>query len=107
MHSTGDQFFSCARLSIDQHGRVGGCNRLDLPKDLAQEFAVADDIFKVKFAANLGFQIVVFLRELIFEFRNMSVGESIFNGDSDLIGDLTEKGKIILGEGILDRKSVV
>ena len=30
-----NQFFSCARLSIDQYGGVGGRNRLDLSEDPA------------------------------------------------------------------------
>ena len=64
-------------------------------------FALSDDLLEVKFAANFRFEIDVLLRELIFKLRNLPIRESVFDGESDLIGDLAEKSKIIVCESIL------
>ena len=103
MQRSSDQLFSGAGLSINEHSGIGGRHNLDFLQDSAKRFAISDNFFEVKFAADLGFKIDIFLRKLILECGNLPIREGIFNGESDLIGDLTEEGKIILGEVILAR----
>src|SRR5579863_3972199 len=77
-----DQLFSGAGLSINEHGGIGGRHNLDFLQDVAKGFAISDNLFEVKFAANLGLEIDIFLGELILEFGNLPIRERIFNGQS-------------------------
>ena len=43
---------------------IGGRHRLNLFQNPAQLLAVSDDILKMKLAADLGFEIDIFLRKL-------------------------------------------
>src|ERR1700740_3192558 len=103
MECPGDQLFSGACLSINEDGGISGCDRLNVFENAAQRHALSDNILEVKFAADFGFEIDVFLRELILEFGNLPIGESVFNRESDLTGDLPQERKIIFSEGVLPR----
>ena len=90
-----DQLFSGAGLSKNDHCGIGGRHRLNLFQDTPKRFAVSDNLFEVKFAADFGLEVDILLRELIFEFGNLSVGKSVFDGQRDLIRNLALESKII------------
>src|SRR5262245_2214220 len=53
MHGARDQFFACARLAQDEHGRVGRGHALDPLAHTAPARAAADDLLEVVLALNL------------------------------------------------------
>src|SRR5689334_8593333 len=59
--------------------------------NVTQCLTVADDLFKMKFAADLGFQVDVFPRESLLDLRNLAVGERIVHGQGDLISTWPRK----------------
>jgi hypothetical protein len=57
----------------------------------------------MKLTADFGFQINVLSHEPVFELRYFPVSERVVDSESDLIGNLTEKGKILFSERTLSR----
>src|SRR5258708_7220779 len=103
VHGAGNQFLARARVSIDQHSGVSRRDRLNFPQNKLQSLAVSDDVLEVKFTADLGFQIDVLSHKPVFELRYLSVSGRVVHSEGDLIGNLTEKGKILFSERILPR----
>ena len=103
MHGASNQFLARARLSIDQHSGVGWRDRLNFSQNKLQSLAVSDDILEMKLTADFGFQINVLSHEAVLELRYFPVSERVVDSESDLIGNLTEKGKILFSERTLSR----
>src|SRR5258708_25579190 len=103
VHGASNQFLAGARLSIDQHSGVGRRDRLNFSQNKLQSMAGPDDVIEMKLAADFGFQIDVLSHKPVFELRYLSVSERVVDSESDLIGNLTEKGKILFSERTLSR----
>src|ERR1700691_45966 len=88
MDSPGYQLLARAGLPMNQYRgpRRGYC--LDLAQDTPQHRAVADDLLKIHFAADFIFEIELFLGEFVLEFRDLTIGEGVVDGDRHLPGNL-------------------
>src|SRR5258707_9268799 len=100
VNSAGDQLLSRTRIAQQQHSRIAGCDRLHQFQNLLQGWAVSNDVLKIQFAANLLFEIQLFLGKFIFQFRDLTVGKGIFNGDCDLACYLSKKIRIVFAERV-------
>src|SRR5262249_728524 len=69
-----NQFLAGARLSLDEHGRAGRRDGLDLLQYPAQCGAVADDFPEVVVGTDLLFQVDVFLSQPFFQFVDLAIG---------------------------------
>ena len=68
---------------------------------MPQGRTASDDLLKVELAANLLFEIYLFLSKFVLEFRDLAVGQRIFNGDRDLASYLSKELSIVLAERVL------
>src|SRR5882724_4218577 len=101
MDGARDQFLSCTRVSIDEHGRVCRSDRLHLLQHTSEGCTFSNDLRKIHFAADFVFEIELFLRELVFQLSNLPKGACILHGNRNLICDLGQKLHIVAGERIL------
>src|SRR5216684_3882591 len=100
VNSARHQLLARPRVAQQQHGRIAGCDRLHQFQNLLQGWTVSNNVIKIQLAANLFFEIELFLCQFVFEFRDLAVGERIFNGQRDLACYLRKKFRIVLAEGI-------
>jgi len=54
----------------------------------------------MQFATDLRFKIDVFTSEPVFELRHLSERKSVFDGQRNLIRNLSDKAKIVVAEGV-------
>src|SRR5713101_6246831 len=101
MNGSRNEFFSCTRISINEHSRVCRSDRLHLLQDTSQGCAFSDDLREIHFAADFIFEVELFLRELVFQLSNLSKGACILHGNRNLICDLGQKLDIVAGEPIV------
>src|SRR5882724_1319245 len=101
MNGSRNQFLSCTRVSIDEHGRVCRSDRLHLLQYTPQGSAFSDDLRKIHFAADFVFEIELFLCEPVFQLSNLPKGACILHGNRNLICDLGQKLDIVADERIL------
>src|SRR5260370_7280057 len=101
MNGTRNQFFSRARLSINQHCRIRRRYGSHSFENFAQRSTISDDLRKIHFRADFVFQIEFFLRELLFQFPNLAVSKRVLDGESNLVCNLTKETDIRLTEGIV------
>src|SRR6267154_2989488 len=100
VNSARHQLLARPRVAQQQHGRIAGCDRLHQFQNLHQGWTVSNNVIKIQLAANLFFEIELFLCQFVFEFRDLAVGERIFNGQRDLACYLRKKFRIVLAERI-------
>ena len=60
--------------------------------------ALADDSFKVHFAAQLVLEIELFLRQPVFQLRNFAIRQRVFHANGNLIRHLGEESYVIIVE---------
>src|SRR5258707_10407201 len=101
MNGTRNQFFSRARLSINQHCRIRRRYGSHSFEYSAQRSTVSDDLSEIHFRADFIFQIEFFLRELLFQFPILAVGKRILEGESNLVCNLAKEIDIGLTERIV------
>src|SRR6202041_1024663 len=101
MNGTRNQFFSRARLAINQHCRIRRRYGPHSFENSAQRSTISDDLRKIHFRADFVFQIELFLRELLFEFPNLAVGKGILDRKSNLVCNLGKENDIAFTEGIV------
>src|SRR3984885_14344103 len=101
MYGSRNQLFSCPGLSVNQHRRICRCDGFRALQDSAKRSAAPDDLSKIHFRAEFILQIKFFLRELLFQFPNLTVGNRILDGESNLVCDLGKKIDVDLTEGIV------
>src|SRR5215831_2857500 len=95
------QFLACAGLPINQHRGTSRGNGLDLAEDGTKGLAMADDLFKALLGSDFVFEIQLLLRQLVFEFSDLAIGQRIVHRDGHLVRDLGKKLSVIPVEGIL------
>ena len=88
MDCPGDQFLARARLPVNQYRRPRRSYCFDLAEDTPQHRAVADDLLEIHFAAEFIFEIELFLSQFVLEFRDLTIGKGVVDGDGNLPGDL-------------------
>src|SRR6266436_1029635 len=96
-----DQFLSCTRVSIDEHGRVRRSDRFHLLQYTPQRSTFPDDLREIHFATDFIFEIQLFLRELVFQLSNLPKRACILHGDGNLICDLLQKLDVVAGERVV------
>src|SRR6266481_8706058 len=101
MDGARDQFLSCTRVSIDEHGRVCRSDRLHLLQHTAQGCTFSHDLREIHLATDFIFEIQLFLRELVFQLSNLPKRACILHGDGNLICDLGQKLDVVAGERIV------
>ena len=84
MDSASDQFLSGASLSQQQYGRIACSHGFDQLQYLPESRTLPNDSCKVGLAANLIFQVELFLRELVLQVFDFAIGQGILNGDRHL-----------------------
>src|ERR1700751_3856896 len=100
MNGSRNQLFSCPGFSVNQHRRISRCDGFRALQDSAQRSATSDDLSEIHFRAEFIFQIEFFLRELLFQFSNLTVGNRILDSESNLVCDLGKEIDVGLTEGI-------
>jgi len=101
MNGSRNEFFSCTRISINEHSRVGRSDRLHLLQHTPQGSTFSDDLREIHFAADFIFEIELFLGQLLFQLSNLPKGARILYGNGNLICDLGQKVNIVAGERIV------
>src|SRR5260370_27280913 len=101
MNGSRNQFLSCTRVSIDEHGRVCWSNRLHLLQHTPQGSTFSDDLRKIHFATDFIFEIELFPCELLFQLSNLPKSTCILHGNGNLIPDLGQKLDIVGSERIV------
>src|SRR5437867_2696143 len=66
-------------------------NRFDQLQDTSERVAVPHDLLEIQVSADFLFKIELFLRQFLFEFRNLAVSQAILNGDGYLARRLPEE----------------
>src|SRR5215467_7330152 len=61
---------------------------------MSQSRALPHDSFKIHLTANFVFEVQLFLRQLVFQFRNLPVDQRILHGNCDLVRDLRKEGHL-------------
>src|SRR4029077_17364537 len=84
-----NQLFPRTCVAQEQHGRIARSNRFYEFEDVLQGGTRSNDLLKVHLAANLLFQIQLFLSEFVFEFGDLAISKRVFNCDGDLSCDLS------------------
>src|ERR1700723_3866959 len=92
-----NQFLPRTRVSTNKNSRTRWSHRFDLMQHLSQSGAIANDLFEVHLTAQLPFEVKLLLRELVGEFRDLTIGQRIVNGDCYLSGDLRQEFDVRLG----------
>src|SRR6266478_5029403 len=101
MNGPRNQFFSRARLSINQHCRIRRRYGSHSFEYSAQRSTISNDLGKIHFRADFIFQIEFFLRELLFQSPNLAVRKRILDGQSNLVCNLAKETDIGLTERIV------
>ena len=91
-----DEFLAGARLALDQHGGIGGGHGLHLAEDALERRAFADDLLEVVLGADFLFEVELLLRQLVLELGDLLIGQSVLDGDGDLVGDQSEQVHVLL-----------
>ena len=107
MDRAGDQLFACAGLSLNQDGRVGWCDDLDLVEHLPERGALADDLFEVVFGANFILEVQLFLVQLFLQLGDLTICESVLDGNRDLLRDLRQQLDLVSGERLFSQAADV
>src|ERR1700722_5649533 len=100
VNSAGHYLLSRTRVAQEQHSRIAGGDRFHQFQNLLQRLAASNDVLKIQFAANLFFEIQLFVGKLVFQFGDLAVGKGIFNADCDLARYLSKKLRIVLAERV-------
>src|SRR6266404_492026 len=101
MNGAGDQFLSRPGLAINQNRRIRWRHGFHSLEGLTDRCAISDNLSEIHFRADFIFQIEFFLRELLFQFPNLAVGERILGGESNLVCNLAKEPDIGLTERIV------
>ena len=101
----GDELLARAGFPLNEHGRVGGRDDLDLAEDVRQRSAGADDFLEVVLAANFVLEVQLLLVELFLELGDLPIGEPILDGNRDLLCDLVEQLDLVPAERVLAEPS--
>src|SRR5260370_16925871 len=101
VNSAGDQLLARPRVAQQQHSRIAGCDRLHQFQNLLQGWAASNNVLKAQLAANLFFEIQLFLGKFVFDFRDLPVVERIFNRYCDLPCHFAQKLTIVLTERVI------
>jgi hypothetical protein len=68
MNCARQQFLAGSRFSLNQNSGVGGRDSFNLQQHLAQPLAFANNIFVAILEIDLGFEVLLFLAQLVAEF---------------------------------------
>ena len=88
MNSPRDELLAGTRLAEQQHTGIGHCHRGDLAQDAFQRPAFSDDLSEMLGAADLFFEIDIFVREAVFERGYLAKRERILERNGDLCSRL-------------------
>ncbi len=83
-----DELLARAGLAEQQDAGIGRGHRGDLAQDAFQRPAFADDLSEMLGAADLFFEIDIFVREAVFERGNLAKRERILERNGDLCSRL-------------------
>src|SRR5207245_872585 len=97
----GNKLLSGAGFAEQQDRRVVGRDCLDQLQNVLERRARPYDLLEVHLAAYLFFQIELFLRKFVLQFRNLTVGKVVFDGNCDLAGGLSEEVYMFCRESFL------
>src|SRR5580704_3057849 len=97
----GNQFLTRPRLALNQNRGLGGGHRLDMPQDVAQAEAIAQNVLEVVFGADFVAKVKAFFRQPLLGLAEFAEFERIFERNRDLTGDLLQKINILLRKCIL------
>src|SRR6266853_1270922 len=82
-------------IAQQQDGRIAQRDRFYQLQNVFQWGTRPDDLVKTHFAANLFFQIQLFLRKLVLESGDLAVGKRVFHCNGDLPSDHGEKLSVV------------
>ncbi len=85
----------------DQHRRIRGRHRFGLLQDALQARILADNLLKVGRGLEFLFEIELLFRQSVLQFRDIPDGQSVIDGNGDLICHLFQEMNIFLGKSIL------
>ena len=71
VNGTGDQFFACARLPLNEDNRIGRGDSFNRLQGSFQRVTVTDDLSEAVLGADLLFQVEFLLGQLIFQFGDL------------------------------------
>src|SRR6266404_7025235 len=101
MNGSRNEFFSCTRISINEHSRICRSDRLHVLQHTPEGRTFSDDLGEIHFATDFIFEIELFLRELVFELSYLPKSKCILHGNGNLISDLGQKLDIVASERIV------
>src|SRR5262245_37349135 len=82
-----DQLLTGSRLTLDKNDGIGRRDYFDLFQYLFERTALADDVVEVLLGPNFVLEIQLLFVELLGQFGDPSIGESVLNRDRNLLPD--------------------
>ena len=101
VNGASEELLAGAGFAEKENGGTGGCGEFELGQGALEGRALADNFFKIEFAANFFLEIELFFGELIFQRFDFLESQSVFHGDGDLRGNLLKELHILRREGII------
>ncbi len=95
-----NQLLSRTGIAQQQDGRIAQRDRFYQLQNVFQWGTRPNDLVKTHFAANLFFQIQLFLSQFVFKLRDLAVGERVFNRNGNLPRDYSEILSVIRAERV-------
>jgi len=83
-------------IAGDEHGRVRGCDLLDLAKERQERWAIADQLGEVVLTVDFLLEVDALALVAILECCDLLVSPHVLDGQRDLVRDLTEEHGIRL-----------
>ena len=71
VNRAGDQLLAGAGFAVNEHGRIGRRDGLDLLQHLPERRALADDLLEVELGADLVFEVELLLGQLLFQLGDL------------------------------------
>ena len=105
VHGARDQLLAGAGFTVDQDGRIGRRHDFDLPQNVPESFAAADDLLEIQLAADFVLEVDLLLHQLVLELGDLAIRRGVLHRNRNLAADLLEKLDIVIGKGVLTHRA--
>src|SRR5258708_23512467 len=95
MNCASDWLLSGSGFAKQQNCRIALGNRFDHLQNVLQHSAIPDNLLKTPLAADLFFEIELFLGKLVFQFGDFTLCQGIFDCEGDLYRSSAQEIDII------------
>ncbi len=91
MNGASDHLLAGTRFALDEDRRVRRCNNSNALEHSFQPWTVSNDLFEIMLNPDFIFQVELLFRQPLLGLRYLSIFQSVFYRDGDLVRYLSEK----------------